>query len=211
MLIIKMDKIVWENLKKIHQLRAFEFCRDVLKSPLTSEEFDKVWYSETEDKKGLKHLSNMCMSIFQSRKASAGNSFEKYVELFHEQNNIQFLKQRHIDDSGKIYKDKPKKSSHKVDYVIQYVSSNVISDSIVISAKKTFRERWRQDLCHIDKCKKLIYLTNETPNQELISSITGYNSIIVYPNAQLSENVWSFEEYALRIKQFQQTGSYSSA
>jgi hypothetical protein len=206
-----MEAIVWEELKKKELMRAFEFCQTILKSPLTFEEFETVWYDEHNDKKGLKHLSNMCMSIFQARKASAGNSFEKYVELILTKANIHILKQTHVDDSGKIYRKKPTTSSHKVDYIIQYVLSDNISDSVIISAKKTFRERWRQDLCHIDKCKKLIYLTNETPNDTLIDSIVGYNTIIVFPEATLTSNIWTFDEFISRMKQFQQTGGYSIA
>ena len=83
---------MWEELKKKELVRAFEFCQTILKSPLTLEEFETVWYDEHNDKKGLNHLSNMCMSIFQARKASAGNSFEKYVELILTKANIQILK-----------------------------------------------------------------------------------------------------------------------
>jgi hypothetical protein len=203
--------LIWKNLKEVELQRAFAFCRDVLKSPLTLEEFGNVWYSETGDKKGTKHLSNMCMSIFQGRKASAGNSFEKSIETLHSDSGIQFLKQKHVDNEHNIHDKKPKTSSHKVDYIIQRDPADKIADSLIISAKSKLRERWRQDLCHIGKCKKVIILTKEVPNQTLINAITGYDTILVFPDAPLSKNTWSFEEYVSRMKMFQKTGSYCLA
>jgi hypothetical protein len=205
-----MDAVVWESLKKKELVRAFEFYMKI-RHINTIEEFEKVWYSEDSDKKGEHHLSNMCMSIFQARKSNAGKTFERYNELLYTEQGILFLKQCHVDDAGKIYNKKPKVSSHKVDYIIQHVPSSLATDSTVVSAKKTFRERWRQDLCHIGKCKKLIYVTNERPSQTLIDSITGYDTVLVFPDAPSTERTWSFNEYISRLKQFKETGSYSLA
>jgi hypothetical protein len=205
------SELIWKNLKEVELKRAFTFCRDFLRSPLTLEEFRNVWYSESSDKKGAKHLSNMCMSIFQGRKASAGNSFEKSVESLHSDAGIAFLKQKHVDNENNIHDKKPKTSSHKVDYIIQRDPADKIADSLIISAKSKLRERWRQDLCHIGKCKKVIILTKEVPNQALINSITGYDTILVFPDAPLTKSTWSFEEYVSRMKLFQKTGSYCLA
>ena len=79
----------------------------------------------------------------------------------------------------------------------------------MISAKTKFRERWRQDLDLKEKCKKLIYITKEVPSRTLIEQIIGYNTTLVYPNATISENIWSFEHFVLRMKHFQETGRYS--
>jgi hypothetical protein len=46
----------------------------------TIEDFKKVFYNSNEDKKGLIYICNMFMSLFQARKANAGNAFEKYIE-----------------------------------------------------------------------------------------------------------------------------------
>jgi hypothetical protein len=60
-----------------------------------------------------------------------------------------------------------------------------------------------------NKCKKLIYLTKEIPSATKIKTIVENNCIIVYPCASVDENVWSFEHFILRMKQFQNTGSYN--
>ena len=205
----EISKLLWKEQKEKELQRAYKFCVEVLKSPLTIEEFEKVWYNEKEDKKGKKYLANMCMSVFQTRKANAGNSFENYLERLFQTNNLEFLKQKHVDSEGEIYLKKPKKGVHKLDFIIPFKNNKNTNSSIIVSAKTKFRERWRQDLDLKDKCIKLIYLTKENPSLTLIEQITGYGTIIVYPDALTQENVWSFDDFILRMKHFQKFGSYN--
>jgi hypothetical protein len=141
------------------------------------------------------------MSIFQKRKVNAGNSFEKAVERLFQSSNIHYLKQKFVDSEGKIYDKKPSQSNHKLDYIIPYKDSQSIESCIVISAKKTLKERYRQDLHLKSRCKKLIYLTNEQPLECLVQTIKGYDCILVYQNAPL----WTFEHFLLKLKHFQDT------
>jgi len=164
----ELSKLLWQEEKEAQQQRAYKFCVDYLKTPLTYEEFGSLWYHETEDKKGKTHLANMCMSIFQTRKVNAGNSFEHALERLFEKNGIQFLKQKYVDSEGKIYDKKPKQSNHKLDYIIPHKDSENIESCIVLSAKKTLKERYRQDLDLTHKCKKLIYLTHDQPPESSI-------------------------------------------
>jgi len=200
----EISKLLWHEEKKAELQRAYKTCVDLMKTPLTLEEFEKVWYDEKEDKQGKMHLANMCMSIFQTRKVNAGNSFEKSMERLFERNGIQFLKQHFVDSAGIIHKRKPSQSNHKLDYIIPHKDCQTIQSCIVLSAKKTLKERYRQDLDLKDRCKKLIYLTNEHPPECLIQTITGYGCILVYQTAPL----WTFEQFILSIKHFQDTGSY---
>ena len=199
----ELSKLLWQEEKETQQQRAYKFCVDYLKTPLSYEEFQHVWYHETEDKKGKTHLANMCMSIFQTRKVNAGNSFEHALERLFEKNGIRFLKQKHVDSEGKIYDKKPKQSNHKLDYIIPFKDSENIESCIVLSAKKTLKERYRQDLDLTHKCKKLIYLTHDQPPESSIQAITGYGCILVYRNAP----VWTFEHFLVKLKHFQELGS----
>jgi hypothetical protein len=199
----EISRLLWQEEKEAHQQRAYKFCVDHLKTPLTYEEFQRVWYHETEDKKGITHLANMCMSIFQTRKVNAGNSFERALERLFEKNAIRFLKQKYVDSEGKIHNKKPEQSNHKLDYIIPYKESENIESCIVLSAKKTLKERYRQDLDLTHKCKKLVYLTNEQPPESSIRAINGYNCVLVYKNAP----VWTFEYFLVKLKQFQELGS----
>jgi hypothetical protein len=79
---------------------------------------------------------------------------------------------------------------------------------IVLSIKTTLRERFREDLDSISKCKKVIFLTREIPEQGHLDTLKGYNCVLVYQNAPLSDHTWSYDDYVSRIKHFQQTGSY---
>ncbi len=62
--IVEFGKKEWEEIKEKEVKRAYETCVRLLKTPLTYEEFTKVWYSEHSDKSGKNHIANMCMSIF---------------------------------------------------------------------------------------------------------------------------------------------------
>lgn len=196
----------WDVQKRKELERAYKFCKEVLKSPLTEEEFSKVWYSESSDKKGIYHLANMCMSIFQSRKCRAGNEFEKAITSKHMELGITFYNQCYVDVDGNVSEKKPSKSCHKIDCLIPTSSSRKLSDMILISKKTTLRERYRQDLDFVGKCKLVIFLTRETPEEAKIDTITGYGCILVYPNATDSDKVWSYEKYFSDITKFQSNG-----
>lgn len=202
----------WEAHKKEEFKRAYIFCKNKLRSPLTEEEFSNVWYSETTDKKGVDFLANMCMSIFQSRKSRAGKQFEVAIENKHKDLNILIYNQAWIDAEGNLHKKKPTTSCHKVDSIIPANSTTThIKDMILISKKTTLRERYRQDLDFVGKCKKVIFLTKEIPDKTKIKTIAGYGCILVYPNAEDSEHVWSYEKYFSEIKKFQNLESDCSS
>ena len=173
----------------------------VLRSPLTFAEFQSTWYSEDSDKKGKFHLSNMCMSMFQSRKANAGSGFERVITKEHSRLGINVLNQVCIDSSGNIHDKKPKGISvHKVDTLIPTTKDvKNISSMIVLSKKTTLRERYRQDLDIRDKCKKLIFLTKETPTKTQLDTIAGYGCIVVYPYAEITTTSWSYAKYFSEI------------
>jgi|688.fasta_scaffold199621_2 hypothetical protein len=203
-------KEAWEELQEKQLIRAYKFAVDILKTPLTREEFKNVWYSQTSDKKGEKFLANMCMSMFQSRKASAGNSSEKAIKKMHDNADINVKYQVYCDNTGLIYDKKPNKISvHKLDAIISQGDTLNISKCIVLSMKTTLRERYRQDLDIVGKCKKLIFLTRETPEKTKIETISGYGCILVYPYSELTDTTWSYNEYILRMKLFQETGCYN--
>ena len=179
-----------------------------MKSSLTLDEFKNVWYSQTSDKQGKDHIANMCMSIFQSRKVRAGNSFENAITNIHKMAGINAKYQIWVDSSGDIHEKKPKHSVHKHDCLIAHKESTNIKDMIVISIKTTLRERFREDLDSVTKCKKVIFLTREIPEQGHIDTLKGYDCILVYQNAPITEHTWSYDQYTSFMKQFQQIGSY---
>lgn len=206
---IHSTKEEWE-LQKIEEChRAYETCVRLLETPLSYEQFSKVWYSENSDKKGIDHISNMCMSIFQARKSNAGNGFEKAILKKHIESGIKVFIQVWVDSDGNIHNKKPKSSSvHKVDMLIPTIlTSTNTSDMYIISKKTTLRERFRQDLDSCPRCKKVIFLTKETPSKTQIETITGYGCIVVYPYATNTENAWSYEKYFSEIKALQDSSA----
>lgn len=205
----KATEDLWKEFKLKELLRAKKIIDKLITSYIeegkTLEAFEKIWYSQTEDKKGENHIYNLAMSCSQSRKPFAGNSFEKSIKQLHLQNNIKTFDQIWVDKDGVVYDKKPKdKSVHKHDCLIPTTKDvKSISDMFVISKKTTLRERFRQDLDSVGKCKNVIFLTRETPTKSQIETICGYKCIIVYPYAENTEQTWSYEEYVSRMKKFQ--------
>ena len=195
----------WTQQKKDECKRAYDTCVRLLKTPISYDEFITVWYDESEDKKGVAHIANMCMSIFQSRKANAGNGLERTIEKIHTEKGIHALYQKWVDSDGNIYDKKPKKAGvHKMDALIPTNKEITnTSDMYVVSMKTTLRERFRQDLDGCPKCKKVIFLTRETLLRSQIDMISGYNCIVVYPFAENTEHTWSFDKYFSEIKSLQ--------
>ncbi len=80
-----------------------------------------------------------------------------------------------------------------------------IKDMIVVSKKTTARERWRQDLDCIGKCRQVIFLTKHHLKDTLLNSITGYGIVVVTPNSKNTNMCWSYEKYFSEMKRLQQT------
>lgn len=199
----------WKEFQEKEMLHAKniidKLISEYVKNGQTVEAFRNIWYSQTEDKKGEHHIYNLAMSCSQKRKPFAGNGFEKTIELLHSNHNIKTLNQVWVDKDGKLYEKKPKDISvHKHDCLIPTTLDRTnISSMIVVSKKTTLRERFRQDLDSVGKCKNVIFLTRETPTKGQLDSIKGYNCIIVYPHAPITDCSWNYEEYILRMKKFQ--------
>jgi len=204
-IIIASMKDEWTQQKKDECKRAYDTCVRLLQISIPYDEFITVWYDESGDKKGVAHIANMCMSIFQSRKANAGNGLERTIEKIHTEKGIHALYQKWVDSDGNIYDKKPKKAGvHKMDALIPTNKEITnTSDMYVVSMKTTLRERFRQDLDGCPKCKKVIFLTRETLLRSQIDTISGYNCIVVYPFAENTEHTWSFDKYFSEIKSLQ--------
>jgi hypothetical protein len=203
-------KDAWARQKKEQLARAYDFFVRKWKIPLTIEEFEKVWYSEHGDKKGEEHIANMCMSMFQSRKANAGSGFERSIYDCLEKLGIEVIPQALVDKDGNIYSKKPKSISvDKVDGLIPTSDNRkTIHDMYVLSMKTTSRERYTQGFHLISKCKGYVFLTRETPEAPKIQTITGKGAILVYPDATTSESVWSYSSF---FQKFHQMAGNSSS
>ncbi len=195
----------WSDAKREECARAYQFCHTILRSPLTEEEFSHVWYSETDDKKGTRHLANMCMSIFQSRKSRAGTQFERAVRSMHDTHGLTCLNQAWVDAEGTIHTNKPTQSCHKVDGLLPLVPhATHIRETVLLSIKTTLRERYRQDLDFVGRCKQVIFLTKEVPESIKQTTLAGYGCICVYPHAPDTDTTWSYTKYVSEMKRLQE-------
>jgi len=204
----------WEDKKIKDAIRAKDF---ELKHWMSYEEIEALspeeylrnrWYDEN-DKKGIHHWRNMVASAMQSAKSLTGSSFENSIMDLLEKNGIDAVGQVNIDEDGGIH---TRKSVHRIDgYISATDCPTNIKECYVLSKKTTLRERWNQDIWCVPICKGLIFLTRETPNQSTISSIKDHKSVVVYPNAPITENTWSYTEFLRRMKLFQQGSTNSTS
>lgn len=178
-----------------------------LKSMSTEEYLDARFFSPT-DKKGTQYLRNMILSEMQSVKTISGSSFEKAIMDIVEEEGVSMCGQVHIDKDGNICS---KKSVHRIDgYISAENSPTSIRNCYAISKKTTLRERWNQDIWQVSLCKKLLFLTRETPNESTVNSIREHGAIVVYPHATVTDCTWSFAEFVRQMKLFQNGGTDSS-
>jgi hypothetical protein len=93
-------------------------------------------------------LYTMSVSLFQGNQSKSGKIYESFIETMLLQNEIPYKAQVKIDNDGKIITTK-KKNSAKV--VVDFVIGNHIAhgkdieEYIVLSTKRSCRERWTQD------------------------------------------------------------------
>lgn len=192
----------WTLQKEKECARAYAFISGPCRSPLSYEEFKQVYYNEKEDKKGLRYIANMFMSIFQSRKATAGTGHEMAINKMHDDTGLVVLKQVWVDKEGNIHEKKKKGvHTHKVDGLIPTSGNRQnVSDMYIISAKTNLRERWQQDTALASKCKGLIVLTRETLTDTTLDNIANHNGVAVYPNAPITSKAWSYAKYLEEMK-----------
>lgn len=164
-----------EDIKKI--------MNDDWKQKICDELKEKIKDKTNEE---ILEIYNLCISLRQKQMSKSGNLFEKYIENILIKNNINYKKQVNIDKNGIIIRGT--KSDHRIDFVIGDIENEKnIRNLIVLSTKKTCRERWRQDDWTLKiKPKKYLLLTlsddypdsfkfNENKDRKIITSIESKN------------------------------------
>ena len=193
-----------KQLKDAHRAKQWELDHHKTYEELAAmndeEYLASRWY-DLDDKKGVHHLRNMVASAMQSAKSLSGTSFEQAIMNLAEDHDVGIVGQVHINENGDI---KTKKSRHRIDgYVSATENPTNLKDCYVLSKKTTLRERWNQDIWCAPLCKGLVFLTRETPNSSTIGSIKEHKAIVVYPNAPVTANTWSYAEFLRAMKDFQ--------
>lgn len=109
----------------------------------------------------LSQIYKKSISLSQSKKAISGRKFENRVETILRDAKITFQRQVSIDENGTIQKRK-KSTKNIPDIVVGHVVEGTnIYRYIVISCKKSCRERWKQDGWFVSRHPKLFMLANE--------------------------------------------------
>ena len=146
-----------------------------------------------KDSLSMEKLKSFFLSVSQSRKSRAGKVFELIIE-----NLLKYLNYP-IDTQKKI-------QNLKIDFILpsrKYYDIDPLG-TILLSAKRTFRERWKQVVSEADQSNTFFLATidkditkiqlNEIQNSGIyvINTEKNINSIMHYKN---SKNVISYEHF----------------
>lgn len=136
-------------------------------------------------------LFNKSVSIFQSNKSSSGKKFESEIEKILDNERIPYQKQVIIDKNGVIIGTgtRKKRLAHVIDIVVGdgiVIGAN-ITEFIVISCKKSVRERWNQDEWTRTYPPKLYYLTtasDDYPEPQKFGESSKRKIVSIQPNVK---------------------------
>lgn len=141
-------------------------------------------------------LNEFYMSIFQSRKSRAGKAFEYIIRTLFKRLNYSFSEQVNIDGA-------------KPDFVLpsEEFFKNRPMDSVIFTAKRTLRERWRQVVTEANKGYAFFLATIDTGvSMNQIQNMAEHKVYMVVPKKLIIENevyssaynVISFEDFFLK-------------
>jgi len=141
--------------------------------------------------KDLLDIYNLCISLRQQKMQKNGKDFERFIENILIKNNIKYSTQINIDKNGMVIGGV--KCAHRIDFIIGDIEKEKnIRNLIVLSAKKTCKERWTQDEWSLTMTpKKFILLTlsddypdsikfNESDTRKIITSKQAKNDNRIY-------------------------------
>lgn len=136
-------------------------------------------------------LFNKSVSIFQSNKSSSGKKFESEIEKILDNERIPYQKQVSIDKNGVIIGTGTKVDgvAHVIDIVVGdgiVIGAN-ITEFIVISCKKSVRERWNQDEWTRTYPPKLYYLStasDDYPEPQKFGESSKRKIVSIQPNVK---------------------------
>lgn len=156
----------YEIYKRYEKNCSFKIIGEAIKQKLLKESksFLKTF------KANYDNLLEFFISISNSRKARAGGSFEKHVRYLFELLDYPFERQKILNG--------------KVDYIISSISAfrKNRTACVVISIKRTLRERWRQVVGELASTRagKIYLLTaDEEITHKTVEEISKHNVILV--------------------------------
>lgn len=125
------------------------------------------WISKSVSDDEVYRMYRSSVSMFQSKQNTNGNSLEDIISMYLWENGIHHHRQIPIDREGLITTHC--NSMSLIDFVIadKVMIGSHISDYVVVSTKRSCRERWLQDqwtFTHKPKKYILFTLSNDYPD-----------------------------------------------
>lgn len=164
-----LENLLWKEYEMYLQFEK-KCSTDIISEAVNEGYLTEGGELEKTFKNNYEKLDTFFLSISQSRKARAGGSFEKHVHYLFEKLGYPFDKQTFLNG--------------KVDYVIPseeaFRRSRV--SCVVISLKRTLRERWRQVIGELSSTNAgRIYLltADKEISENKVDEINSHNIILV--------------------------------
>ena len=155
----------------------------------------------------LHEVYNDIISVHNSIKSKSGEIFENIIAEVLDTHGINYKRQVGVDKYGYIRDLSMNKSTigclSFVDFVIgtNIMLNDKISEYVVISAKTTCRERWKQDFMALSpKLYLLVTMSSDYPNQDKFGD-SSVRKIVTSSkkNNETRDYVLSFEHLAYEI------------
>lgn len=189
----KTEPEIKRNFSKLFDLMQEEIYQRYLEAEKTSGQFVVNEEIATYGGVDFSELNSFFLSISQSRKSRAGSAFEYIIKELFSRLSYPFSSQVNIDGA-------------KPDFVMPseaYFREKPL-DSIIFTAKRTLRERWRQVVTEANKGYGFYLATlDDKIAENQISHAATHKIFLVVPESVKSENkayresynILSFEEF----------------
>ena len=125
-----------------------------------------------------KKIYETCISIHQKNNYTKGHNLENVISDIFDEYGISYKRQVVADKDGIIVPNQ--KTGRRYDFVIDAHYGDALSDKVVVSCKRSLRERFMQD-ANVP-CQKLYMVTLERKNVKFINRLRddyGINIITV--------------------------------
>lgn len=155
-----------------------------------------------------KKIYETCISIHQKNNHTKGHNLENVISEMLDAYGISYKRQATIDQDGIIIPTN--KNGRRYDFIIDARYGDALSQKIVLSCKRSLRERFMQD-ANIP-CKKLYMITMEQKNTKFVDRLrTEFGIHLIMVGGPKAANFESLVSELMRNQTYDQFGPDYSA
>jgi hypothetical protein len=135
--------------------------------------------------RGFPQLDATFLSASQHRKSRAGRSFEQHIACL-------------LKGGGIIYEEQAVTGGRRPDFVLPGISalksSTAAEDALILSAKTTLRERWKQIAMEKFNCDLFLATVDDRVSPEAIEDMARQNICLIVPESLKNSDESSYKK-----------------